>query len=463
MKKISTLLLLFTSIAFNVFAQNEDNIWFFGNSAGLNFNTGIPTAIAGGATTASDGDNCSAISDSVGNILFYSDGMTVWNKNNVTMYNGTGLLGSSTGGQCALIVPQPMSANIYYVFTLDAQAGPNGLHYSVVDMSQQAGLGAVTTKNVLLFTPSTEKIDAVYSVADTAYWVLTHRWNSNNFNAYKISPSGIDTVPVISSVGSVNTGGSPNGYNAMGQMTFSKDGARLASAIYSDGKIELFDFNTTTGVVSNPLTITGYTDAWGTAFSEDGTKLYLTQWMRDSVYQFDLTNYVLANIEASVKVIGHATGIGGYQAGYLQIGSDNKIYVARWNESYVGVINNPDSLGTKCNYVNNGVSLASGVCQAGLCRDVPVYHKSREGINELSHKSDIQVYPSPNDGIFYVKTKNINKTMYIEIYDVLGKTVYTSKMNSLVNKIQLNAPAGIYLYKVIDNNSILKSGKLIIE
>src|SRR3982751_1068031 len=72
-------------ISYNALAQKECNIWYFGSGAGLDFNSGSPVSITGGMINTSEG--CAAISDTSGAILFYSDGMTVWNKNHVPMPN----------------------------------------------------------------------------------------------------------------------------------------------------------------------------------------------------------------------------------------------------------------------------------------------------------------------------------------------------------------------------------------
>jgi WD40 repeat protein len=464
MKKTYLLAVVFIVSCLKIYAQKEANNWYFGTNAGLSFNGVNPIAIVGGADVTLD--NSSSISDSAGNVLFYTNGVTVWNKNNATMFNGTGLLGNVSGGQSTLIVPQPKSTKIYYIFSLDGEAGPNGLHYSVVDMSQQAGLGAVTTKNVLMYTPTTEKIDATYNQTTDSYWVLTHDWNNNNFKAYNLSSSGLDTTAVVSSVGSVNAGGSPYGYDAMGQMTFSPDGSKIASAIYSDGKIELFNFDISTGIVSSPITITGYPNAWGTAFSPDGTKLYATVWFTEPVYQFDLSTYVLSNIMASVTIVGYASGSSGYNAGYLQIGPDNKIYLARVYADSLAVINTPDSLGAKCNFVNNGISIAPGSCVAGLSR-VPFKRIiSEEGINEIKSNTEVNLYPNPNDGTFSVNINTSNKAYQIAIYNVLGEKIYQARLNNGITKLKLdNQSHGIYSYNVVTNDTgiTLKTGKFVIE
>jgi gliding motility-associated-like protein len=349
------------------FSQKEDFNWCFGNSAGISFNNGSTTAFSNSVSNCAD--NSSTISDSLGNILFYTNGLTIWNKNHVTMTNGSGLLGSNNSGQCALIVKQPQS-NLFYVFTTDQFAGANGLRYSIVDMSLQAGLGAVTTKNILLYTPSTEKIDAVYDPIIDSFWILTHTWASSNFNCYKLSGTGLNTTPVVSTIGSINSGGSQYGYNAMGQLTFSPDGSTVASGVYDNGTVELFDFNHTTGMLSNVRTITGYNHIWGIAFSPDNSKLYITQWTSNDITQFNLNAGSISNIISSATVIGQATSTNpNYSAGYLQLAPDNKIYIARFQMNYIGVIDSPNASGTACGFVNNGIYLgSSATCQAGLSR-----------------------------------------------------------------------------------------------
>jgi hypothetical protein len=365
MKKI-TLTIWVLIIACSIKAQKEDYNWYFGDGAALCFTSGTPVPLNNCALFCSD--NSSTVSDTAGNLLFYTNGDTVWNKNHVIMTNGSGLLGSNNSGQCALIVQQPQS-DLYYIFTVDQFAGANGFRYSIVDMSLQSGLGEVTTKNVILITPCTEKIDAIYDSSSGSYWILTHAWASASFNCYKLTSTGLNTTPVVSTIGSVNSGGSQYGYNASGQLTFSVNGSTVASGVYDNGTIELFDFDLSTGTLSNVRTITGYSRIWGIAFSPDNSKLYITRWTYDDIIQFDLNAGTISNIMASATVVGQATSTNpNYSAGYLQLGPDNKIYVARFQMNYIGVINDPDSLGNLCSFVNNGVFLGSHTSQAGLSR-----------------------------------------------------------------------------------------------
>src|SRR5690606_7299225 len=114
MKQIALSVIFFT---FHIcIAQNEANIWYFGENAGLDFNSGSPIALLDGQLNTLEG--CSTISDSDGNLLFYSDGIKVWNKNHQIMLNGTGLHGHVSSTHSALIIPKPNNSNIYYIFTV---------------------------------------------------------------------------------------------------------------------------------------------------------------------------------------------------------------------------------------------------------------------------------------------------------------------------------------------------------
>ena len=106
MKHLFTLLLI-TVVFFSekATAQGQGNIWYFGNYAGLDFNSGSPVVLNNSAMSAFEG--CSSIADENGNLLFYTDGMTVWNMNHQVMYNGTGLYGNSSSTQSGVIVPLP--------------------------------------------------------------------------------------------------------------------------------------------------------------------------------------------------------------------------------------------------------------------------------------------------------------------------------------------------------------------
>jgi hypothetical protein len=204
----------------------------------------------------------SVISDSAGTLLFYTNGEVVWNKNHQIMPNGSGLLGNISSTQSSIIVPMPKSERYYYIFTTDAWACGgtlNGLRYSVVDICADALRGDVISneKNILLLDWTCEKVAVTRHANGNDYWILTHKFNSNEFYAFLLTSNGI-TDTVISAIGSVHSGSI---VHSMGQLKFSPNGQRIAIGLASGAigpadslrTLDVFDFNKSTGVISNFL------------------------------------------------------------------------------------------------------------------------------------------------------------------------------------------------------------------
>jgi gliding motility-associated-like protein len=349
-----TILLLFP---FSVLiAQSESNNWYFGKKAGLNFSGPNATALLGGQVNAHGGS--ASISDSNGNLLFYTNGMTVWNKNHVQMPNGWGLLGHASATQNSIIIPKPGSNTIYYVFTNDKSDGTEGLRYSEVDITLAGGMGDVTAnKNIAVVDSTAEKLTATLHANETDFWVITHGRNDNSFSAIPVTASGVGT-PVVSNSGTIHSGINAGVSALEGQMKVSPDGTKIALATSANGHtFEIFDFNNTTGQVSNPITISGstYDTPYGVEFSPDGTKLYCSlSNNQNKVYQFNMQAGSPGAIISSgtLVITSSSPTIGG-----MQLGPDSKIYLARYLNEYMGVINFPNSPGTTCNYVDDGVYL----------------------------------------------------------------------------------------------------------
>ena len=221
MTKRLLLILLYCHLALFSLAQQQGNIWYFGNNAGLDFSGPTPAAITGGQINTNEGE--ATISDGNGNLLFYTDGVKIWNRNHGVMQNGTGLLGNFSSTQSAIIVPKINDLSFYYVFTVDELGHPGGLNYSLVDMTLDGGLGAVTVKNVQLQTPVCEKLTAVKHCNGKDIWVIVHGVNSNAFYAYLLTAAGIN-APVISNTGRVITSVVPD--YTIGYLKASPDGEK---------------------------------------------------------------------------------------------------------------------------------------------------------------------------------------------------------------------------------------------
>ncbi len=339
--------------------QNETTNWYFGNHAGLSFST-TPPAIISSALSTYEGS--ASISDSHGNLLFYTDGVIVYDRQNQIMANGFGLAGNNSATQPAIIVRKPGSSNVYYIFTQDAVAGANGLTYSEIDMNLAAGMGSVTVKNQALANPSCEKLTAVQHCNGIDIWVVTHDWGSNNFRTFLVTAAGVSLTPVISSSGSITTG---NIIRSIGQMKMSPNGKKLGLTV-SDytvaSPVEIHDFNTATGVVSNGLTLGNFTDNYGCEFSPDGTKFYSGRFFESEILQWDLCAGSNAAIILSKVTLTTSLDC----LGQFQTAPDGKIYIARCNAYHLSTINSPDNYSTSCIFTDAGQSLGYNNSQLGL-------------------------------------------------------------------------------------------------
>lgn len=353
------LVIIFFLVHCTLFAGNEANVWYFGYNAGVDFNSGTPVALTDGALSTFEG--VASICDSLGNILFYTDGITVWNKNHTVMTNGNGLKGNFSATQSGVIVPSPGNETIYYIFTVTHIGEADGFNYSVVDMALSGGLGAITTKNQQLHTPVSEKVTAVQHSNNNDIWVITHEWGSNRYFAFLVTPSGVNPTPVISSAGLIHTG---DVWNAIGYMKVSPDRKKIANVMYRMTSFELLDFDNTTGIVSNPITLTDndYSGLYGIEFSTDGKLLYVGRHLKKAkIFQFDISSDDPVLIQDSRYNVFESANV---EFGALQLGPDEKIYISDNNYPSLSVINNPNSKGADCNFSFNGVSLNGK--QAGL-------------------------------------------------------------------------------------------------
>lgn len=375
MKKIFLLIAL--GVSLNSFSQLEFSKWYFGLKAGLDFSTSPPTVLTNG--TLNNIEGVASVCDNSGNLLFYTDGVYVFNSTHNIMANGSGLFGNGSTTQSAMIVKQPGNNSIYYIFTLSLSNSTNGARYSIVDMSLAAGLGSVTILNSPLYAPTCEKQVAVRHCNGKDVWIMSHHYGSAEFRAYLLTSTGLSANPVISSVGEILAG---SGSCSAGQLKVSPDGKKLAMATFSNslptssgnGGFHLFDFDAASGIVSNSLTLLSGTNipnshAYGVEFSPDGTKLYGTTSINSStnttgLYQW---NICLSNT-AAIIASQYSINTGNLGLGSVQWAIDGKLYVAATgaNQQFLSVINNPNASGAAMNFSLSFLSVAPKFCTLGL-------------------------------------------------------------------------------------------------
>lgn len=360
MKYIITFIFLFFST--HSIAQKQNSNWCFGNKAGINFNSGTPTSFS---SAINCGEGSATVSNrNTGALLFYSDGVRIWNKMHNVMPNGNGigndLLSSSHQG--VAIVPFVEDTNKYYVFCLEPESRPDGaLFYSVVDITLNGGMGDVVASQKKIKIGQ-DFVEGMYAAATCGgYWLLLSSSIKNEIAAYRITAAGVDTTPVISQM--------PYPYisSVYGCMKVSPDKKKLLYASYTslpvNGKVEaiatLHNFDERTGKITNgkflipPATNATY---YGVEFSSDGSKAYVTD-LAKGLFQFDLS-LPDSTIPASKAIVYQSPP--GRVASLLQIGPDDNIYVSVDGENAVDRISNANAAFPGCIYTQTAVTLAPG-------------------------------------------------------------------------------------------------------
>jgi len=373
--KLSVLLFFFSVVSLtDVFAQNpypnhsncvrqmqQAGLWYFGVYAGMNFAGVDPVPETTQPDVLLSPISPGVIADSAGNLICWTNGKQVYN--NEFHLVGDGLFGHFSCTQPAIIVPKPGDHTKYFIFTTDSYRninGDNGLNYTVMTVDTWSGYANATSINNNLIENNMDgRLTAVKHANGEDYWVISHRWESNEFCAFRVNAAGVDQNYVSSNIGSVHSGAN----NLLGFMKASPDGSRLAVSLYESQIVEVFNFNTENGTVSSAQTSPpDYNGAYGLEFSQDNSKLYLTTLdyaniipaFPSELIQFDLD---AANIFASATSIH--TSDNGFRYGALQLGLDGRIYLAKSinatdHSDSLGVIYNPNRQGLACNYNSLG-------------------------------------------------------------------------------------------------------------
>lgn len=365
MKRLA-LLSAFILATLLTYSQKQANYWHFGVYAGLDFSGGDPVALTN--SQLETGEGCSSISDLNGNLMFYTDGRSVWNRNNVLMPHGQDLFGHSSSTQSGIIVPVSHNSPVYYIFTIDAvDSWPNGngMCYTKVNMDLEGGLGDVveTSKNTLVMDDHCEKVTAVGNWTGDGTWILVQKYGTNEFHAFLMDAFGVAPAEVSHAGATITTGQIDN---AKGYIKVSPNGEKFAVAHVGLHMIQIGNFNTQTGMVSNVFQDYdfGTKEPYGIEFSPDGRYLYVSTWKSDAngggLFQYDLLAGSNQQILESRVLISEDVD------GALQIGPNNRIYAANNNDTRIGVIRKPNETGTACNYMPNSVHLAGRTCRMGL-------------------------------------------------------------------------------------------------
>jgi len=392
MKKILLFFLLLKAVF--IFSQNQTINWNFGNKAALNFNGAQVNVLPDSEMNTPAG--CSSISDKQGNLLFYTNGKTVWNKEHQIMENGDALSGEEVINQTSIIIPKPDSEEIYYIFSTrvnestSGQLTSEGVYYATLEISNTFPLGKVLSNFSVLRDSSSQRITALHHKDGKSIWVITFGKEPGNRNGpyntfliYKIDDTTI--APPIKFV--VEETKSSNG-----AMKGSPNGKLIAIADYSDQFVYFYNFNNETGIITTnskfftDTALSSPKSPYGIEFSRNSKILYYSGLVGGSTGS--INQYVIENPFPDDPLFSQKKELfssSGTQFGSLQLANDSKIYVALFNEGTnditssdkIGVLNFPEEIGFESQYNHNFLDLSSGASNKGLPNFIQTYFASR--------------------------------------------------------------------------------------
>lgn len=337
--------LLVLTTSSKIQAQIHSSHWLFGSKTSIDF-TKFNRSL--GSTSGMNAPEGSAvISDDSGSLLFYTNGEEIWNRNHVLMQGGAVIRGSKFCTQSSIIVPDPASTKIYYLFTLTGNTGTQpGLYYHVIDMRGDNGNGAVSSKDNFLLATVEEKLTSAFHENGKDSWV--YAFHNGRIYSLLISSEGVG-MPIKS-------GDSFAGLdNKKGAMKVSPDGSvlGLARTELINGSprpfVELYNLNRQTGTVQEKRVIeiiapTGIAKPakylYGLSFTADSKAFYVSTFeptqspgVSVMLYKIDkLTGVHLLN-----SSYARLTGLSPL-GGALQLGPDKRVYFLMSN-SLSGEVN----------------------------------------------------------------------------------------------------------------------------
>ena len=454
MKNLIYLLFLFSTT--NTIAQFKNNIWLSGQE-------GINPPPWGGNKITFDGDNrtistdnrntnfssCFAgMSDIDNNWFLYTNGVVVCNKTHDTIINGSSLspngldynsgLGRVIPGQAVFL---PFSNKIYLFHQNENQGWINipsinpyspNLFYSVIDPLANSGEGSIISKNNIIEVDTLEigKITTVRHANGRDWWIITKRFYYDKFYAILVTPDSIYTPQEYSLGVPLSALG--------GQACISPDGRYYAAFSNLAHQLRIFDVDRCNGKLENyrQKFITNRT-AGSTSFSPNSRFLYISS--LDSLWQFDmLAQDVLASQTFISSYDGYLdstfTNLKQTTFWYHWLAPDGKIYLAAGTQSRkLHVINNPDLLGTACNFQQHSISIPS-VSLSTVPTSVNYFLKQESGspcdtlgvgLQQLKIKDlELQIFPNPSTGRFSMEYLPQAKSGMLYVYDMQGKEVY---------------------------------------
>ena len=325
-------------------------------------------------------EGVATVSDAAGDLLYYSNGVEVYDGTTHLPIPGGPLLGTYYSSQSATMLPRPGgTCDDYVLITADASGLPNGQNYYFFDGTGYTGPGTVGPNFGLRLLNESgnpahqhEGVGVVPHPNCVEYWIITHSAVGDTFRVYLLTPDGIESStgvpeePFHSFQMGISLAAPVPGDQRMaaGMIKASREGDKVAMTSFTGG-IQVLDFDPVTGILSNehdltptapgPDAITHRSYFYGIEFSYNGDWLYFSRLggispvsNRGLIFSYD--------VSSPTPVFGNTLFNSNTDwTSALQRGPDSEIYFARRPVTafevsyYLGRVIDPEIGGTGVN------------------------------------------------------------------------------------------------------------------
>ncbi|MBI1192551.1 MAG: T9SS type A sorting domain-containing protein [Bacteroidetes bacterium] len=450
-------------------AQPEHFNWVLDGDILIDFSTGVPD-VKEEPLEFSTIEAAASISDSLGNLLFYTNGVEVYNRLGEVISEMEIPIGDTSFyksySQGVLILPEYGQENKYRIVGIG--------RYAIVDMSMNGGLGGMA--NVPNWQPFdsdvpgwSERNVAVRHGNGRDWWIIqmrasfnlaTESWDSS-FVLYLNNNNGVYVEEIFQLDLRAATSAS-----TFRQMAISPTGSSIA--IVFPTSISIYQFDRCGGLIGSEIIyVDSLSNLHSCEFSPSGRYLYFNSssafYIGDNIlYQLDLEADQFGKF--ALNKIYIRSNYGTFANGQLQMGPDHKIYMtvgckilncdifSALNMN-LSVINYPDLPGLSCDFDTLGLYLGGRRTMLALPNTVNYALGPLEGsecdtldggstaIPEASTLPQWQITPTVSAGWY---SFNGPDHAILIVYDVWGRTVWQGSATG--QRIDLSTlPTGLYL------------------
>ncbi|MFN0204547.1 MAG: T9SS type A sorting domain-containing protein [Bacteroidia bacterium] len=492
MKKTLLFTNLWLCLVCILYAQGRDSYWLLGYENNMGSSAFGGTDIIFGANESMNiqahnrviniSKTFAAIANEKGELLFYTNGSLIGNKNHDTLetrlYHPKELDIDDKKGlwlpMMAVILPILSDTNQFYIFHSTmyytnlspfSSFGKN-IYCTKIDKSLNNGDGGVVFANQVVLedsTLSTGTLSVVRHGNGRDWWLVMPTAYLDQYYTLLIE-NDIPQIPILRTINEFAHTLFPAG----GQCVFTPNGQKyLRHRAY--GVVDMIAFDRCTGLMTNGKSFTCGTGGWlGIASSPNSRFLYVSE-NGQKINQYDLWVMDIATSKIEVAVHnGQGSIFGGFGFGYLA--PNNKIYFVD-NTNTLTVIENPDSLGLACNVLQHSVILPT--INGNTVPNHPNYALSALdgsacdtlGLSNQSavNSKQVKVYPNPAQNYVQVELPQGVKEATFVLYNGLGQVVHSQALSQQNTRIFIgNWTKGLYFYQAFTKEGKMY-GKLQIE